>query len=322
MKNILKPGDEVRIIAPSFSGKMIPDEVWDLAIKRLEDIGLKVSFGKYVKEKDILESSSIEHRLEDLHEAFADKKVKGVICALGGYNSNFLLDKIDWQLIKDNPKFFGGMSDITVLCNAIYKMTGVETYQIPNFRNFGQKYGFEYSLEYFKKMAMMNNEVTVLPSDKWSDDKWTKDQDKRNFLKNEGWWVLGEGVVEGVSVGGNLCSLNLLQGTEYMPDLSQKILFIEDDSMSTAGEFSRNLRSLMGIEGAKGIKGLVLGRFQKKTEMSRKQLELIVAQIPELDGKPVLANVDFAHTDPKISWCVGGEADLQVEDDGMKLILK
>lgn len=322
MKNILKPGDEVRIIAPSFSGKMIPDGVWNLAIERLEIIGLKVSFGKYVKEMDLMESSSVEHKLEDLHEAFADKNVKGIICALGGYNSNFLLDRIDWELIGKNPKFFGGMSDITVLCNAIYKMTGVETYQIPNFRNFGQKHGFEYTVEYFKKMAMANSEVPVLPSEKWSDDKWTKNQEKRKFIHNNGWWRLSDGRVVGKVVGGNLCSLNLLQGTKYMPIIGEKILFIEDDSMSTAGEFSRNLRSLMCIDGAKEIIGLVLGRFQKKTEMSRKKLELIVAQIPELDGKPVLANVDFGHTDPKISWCVGGEADLEVEDCGAKLILK
>ncbi len=176
--------------------------------------------------------------------------------------------------------------------------------------------------EYFKKMAMANSEVPVLPSEKWSDDKWTKNQEKRKFIHNNGWWRLSDGRVVGKVVGGNLCSLNLLQGTKYMPIIGEKILFIEDDSMSTAGEFSRNLRSLMCIDGAKEIIGLVLGRFQKKTEMSRKKLELIVAQIPELDGKPVLANVDFGHTDPKISWCVGGEADLEVEDCGAKLILK
>ena len=179
----------------------------------------------------------MEHRLEDLHEAFADKQVKGIICAIGGYNSNFLLDIIDWNLIRTNPKFFGGMSDITVLCNAIYSMTGIETYQIPNFRNFGQKLGFEYSLEYFKKVAMSDDAVEVLPSSEWSDDKWAKNQEKRKFIKNEGWWILNERAVDGVVVGGNLCSLNLLQGTKYMPEVKGKILFIEDDSMSTAGEF-------------------------------------------------------------------------------------
>lgn len=319
MRYLLKPGDEVRVIAPSYSGKMIPEPVWELAIDRLDALGFRVSFGKYVKELDLMESSTIEHRLEDLHDAFGDKNINGIICAIGGYNSNFLLDKVNWNLIKNNPKFFGGMSDITVLCNAIYAMTGIETYQIPNFRNFGQKIGIEYTLDYFKKVVMQDEEIELLPAEIWSDDRWTKNQEKRKFIKNEGWWVFRDGEVEGVSIGGNLCSLNLLQGTKYMPDLRNKVLFIEDDSMSTPGEFSRNLRSLMQVDGANMIKGLVLGRFQKKTKMQRKQLEMIVGDIDELNDKPVIANVDFGHTDPKISWVVGGMVYLKKNPTGIRL---
>ncbi|OGD81335.1 hypothetical protein A2572_02335 [Candidatus Collierbacteria bacterium RIFOXYD1_FULL_40_9] len=322
MKYLLKKSDEVRIIAPSYSGKMIPAPVWEMALKRLTGLGFKVSFGKHVKEVDLMESTSIENRLNDLHEAFADKSVKGIICAIGGYNSNFLLDKIDWEILKKYPKFFGGMSDITVLGNAIYTMTGLKTYQMPNFRNFGQKYGFEYTMEYFVKEAMENDEVLVKPSKEWSDDRWTKNQEKRKFVKNKGWWVLNEGRVDGVVVGGNLCSLNLLQGTKYMPDIRNKILFIEDDSMSTAGEFSRNLRSLMQIEGALDVKGFVLGRFQKKTKMLREQLEMIIGDIPELKNKPILANVDFGHTDPKITWVIGGEVLLDIKKINSELVLK
>lgn len=322
MRPILRAGDTVRVIAPSFSGKLIKDNVWDLAVERLEKLGLKVTFGKYVKEIDIMESSSIEHRLGDLHNAFADKNVKGIICAMGGYNSNFLLNGIDWELIKSNPKFFGGMSDITVLNNAIYTMTGLESYQTLNFRNFGQKIGFEYSLDYFKKMAFANSEVGVMPSNEWSDDKWTKNQDKRKFIKNKGWWILNEGKMEGTVLGGNLCSLNLLQGTKYMPEIADKVLFIEDDSMSTAGEFSRNLQSLFMLKGAERVKGVVFGRFQKKTKISEKQLRMIVGDIPQLKNKPMVANVDFGHTDPKITWVVGGETTVEVRKGNCKLILK
>lgn len=322
MKYVLKSGDTVRVITPSYSGKMIPDGVWEAAIKRLEGLGLKVTFGKHVRNMDLLESSGIEERHADFYEAFADTKVKGIICAIGGYNSNFLLDRIDWKVVKDNPKFFGGMSDITVLCNAIYSMTGLKTYQIPNFRNFGQKIGFEYTLDYFVRTAMGSEEVEVFPSKEWSDDRWTKNQEKRKFIKNNGWWILGNGEIKGISIGGNLCSLNLLQGTKYMPNIEGKVLFIEDDSMSTAGEFSRNLRSLMQVEGAEKIGGLVLGRFQKKTEMTRKKLEMIVGDIPELSDKPVIANVDFGHTDPKITWMVGGEVEVFVSESEFKIILR
>lgn len=321
MKYLLGVGDEVRVISPSYSGALIPEEVWQLAISRFNDLGLVVTFGKHIKEKDLMESSSVKSRLEDLHEAFADDKVKGVLCAMGGYNSNFLLDEIDWGLLNTNPKFFGGMSDITVLGNAIYKMTGMVSYQSPNFRNFGQKLGFEYSLDYFSRVVMSNEKVEVLPADVWSDDKWTKNQDKRRFIKNDGWWKLREGRAKGVVVGGNLCSLNLLQGTRYCPEIKDKLLFIEDDDLSTAGEFSRNLRSLFHLPGADKIIGLVVGRFQKKTKMSREQLQMIIDDIPELTGKPILANVDFGHTDPKITWMIGGSAEMEVKNSLARLIL-
>lgn len=321
MRNLLGIGDEVRVISPSYSGTLIPEDVWQLAITRLNDLGLKVTFGKHFKEVDLMESSSIKSRLEDLHDAFADSNVKGILCAIGGYNSNFLLDQIDWKLIKDNPKFFGGMSDITVLGNAIYAMTGMTSYQTPNFRNFGQKLGFDYSLNGFTKMAMSNKEVEIRPAKVWSDDKWTKNQDKRKFIKNEGWWLIKEGTAKGMTIGGNLCSLNLLQGTKYLPEVKGKLLFIEDDDLSTAGEFSRNLRSLFHLPGAVDVAGLVLGRFQKKTNLSREQLELIIADIPELTGKPILANVDFGHTDPKITWMIGGEAKVEVKSGHGSLVL-
>lgn len=307
----LNAGDEVRIIAPSFSATMIPKNVWDLAVTRLRNFGLKVSFGKHVNEVDILESSSISSRLDDFHDAFTDKNVKGIICAIGGYNSNFLLDEIDWELVRKNPKFFGGMSDITVLCNAIYKMTGLETYQMPNFRNFGQLLGADFSLEYFKKMALVGERVEVVPSELWSDDKWAKNQEKRKFIRNSGWWWIQKGSTEGISVGGNLCSINLLQGTKYMPSLENKILFLEDDSMSTVGEFSRNLRSLIHAFFGARVKGLVLGRFQKKTKMTVSQLRMIVGDISELRGIPIVANVDFGHTDPKITWKIGGKVEIK-----------
>jgi len=241
----LKAGDEVRVIAPSYSMAKWPKELLERAIKRFEEMGLRVTFGKYVNEYDDFESSSVESRLEDLKEAFEDKKVRGIMCAVGGYNANYLLGGIDWDLIRGNPKFFCGMSDITVLSNAITKKTGLATYYGPNFRNFGQKLHFDFTWDYFKKVAFGDDSVIIGTSDKWSDDKWVKNQDKRKLIDNKGWWVINEGIATGQVIGGNLCSLNLLQGTEYMPSLEGALLMVEDDNMSTAGEFSRNWRSLM-----------------------------------------------------------------------------
>src|SRR3990167_2363671 len=124
----LRKGDEVRIIAPSRSMAIISEESKKIANQRFSDLGLKLSFGKHVEEKDDFCSSSIASRAEDLHEAFFDKNVKAIITVIGGFNSNQLLKYIDWKIIKDNPKIFCGFSDITILNNAILQKTGLVSY--------------------------------------------------------------------------------------------------------------------------------------------------------------------------------------------------
>src|SRR3989344_421404 len=107
----LKKGDEVRIIAPGLSFAILSEETIKIATGRLNELGLKVSFGKHIGEKDEFTSSSIESRLDDLHEAFSDKNVKAILTVIGGFNSNQLLRYLDYGLIKSNPKIFCGYSD-------------------------------------------------------------------------------------------------------------------------------------------------------------------------------------------------------------------
>ena len=74
--------------------------------KRLEALGFTVSFGQHVFECDLHSSSSIEQRLSDLHEAFSNDEVDGILTAIGGFNCNELLPYIDYDLIRQHPKFF------------------------------------------------------------------------------------------------------------------------------------------------------------------------------------------------------------------------
>ena len=150
----LSIGDEIRVIAPSRSMKILSEEVIEIAKSRLEQIGFKVTFGKNVMNSinDDFGCASILDRVEDLHDAFKDKNVKAILTVIGGYNINQLLDYIDYNLIKENPKIICGFSDITALSNAIYTKTGLITYYGPHYSSFGMKKGFEYTLEKFKNM--------------------------------------------------------------------------------------------------------------------------------------------------------------------------
>ena len=144
----LNVGDEVRIIAPSRSFNLLSQETIDIATNRLEELGLKVSFGKNIRneiDKNYC-CASIEDRIEDLHDAFRDKNVKAILTVIGGYNVNQILDYIDYDLIKNNPKIICGFSDITALLNAITAKTGLVTYYGPHYSSFGMKKGFEYTL--------------------------------------------------------------------------------------------------------------------------------------------------------------------------------
>lgn len=317
----LKAGDEVRIVAPSRSLAIIAEESRKIANNRFAAMGLKLSFGKHLEERDEFLSSSIESRIEDLHDAFKDKNVKAVITVIGGFNSNQLLRYLDWDLIRNNPKIFCGYSDITVLNNAIFAKTGLVSYSGPHYSTFGQELYFDYTLEHFKKCLFLEDSFEVIPSERWSDDLWYKDQRQRNLIKNSGFFAINRGEASGTVLGANLCTFNLLQGTEYFPDLQDSILFIEDDEESLPHTFDRDLQSLIHLPSFSGVRGIVIGRFQKASEIANELLVKIIKTKKELDKLPVIANVDFGHTDPKITFPVGGEANLIVEPRSVKLEL-
>jgi len=318
----LKPGDEIRVIAPSRSLGIISVPTREIAIKRLSEMGFKVTFSKHAEEKDEFFSSSIESRVADLHEAFADASVKAILTVIGGFNVNQLLNYLDYDLIRNNPKILCGFSDITALSNAIFAKTGLVTYSGPHFSSFAMLEGFEHTLEYFKKCLMEASPIDVLPSALWSDDPWFRDQEKREFLKNEGYVCINEGEAEGKIVGGNLCTLNLLQGTEFMPGLEGKILFLEDDDMTGddfAVEFDRNLQSLIQLPDFSGVQGMVIGRFQKNADTSKETLAKIIKTKKELDHIPIAYGFDFGHTTPIITFPIGGHAKLSFQNGNVKL---
>ena len=90
----LKPGDTIKVIAPARSLAMPwinNQEMKDVAKQRFDELGLELTFGKHVYEIDEFNSTTIANRIEDIHEAFADPKVKMLITVIGGYNSNQLL---------------------------------------------------------------------------------------------------------------------------------------------------------------------------------------------------------------------------------------
>jgi len=316
------------VIAPSRSLGIISEENIKYALQALKAIGLNVTFSKHASEMDMFMSSSVESRINDLHEAFADSKVKGILTVLGGYNSNQLLDYIDYELIAKNPKILCGFSDITALSNAIYAKTGLVSYSGPHFSTFAMQKGFEYTLEYFKKALFTNEEISVISSKisskEWSSDgAWYLDQENRAFYENPGMKIMNPGTAAGKILGGNIGTFQLLRGTSYMPSLEGSVLFLEEVASFSddAGifEFDRNLQSLTQSPDFNGVQAIVFGRFEKSFKMTLEKLCYIIETKSKLKNIPIICEADFGHSTPIITFPIGGWCKLSASSGGVEL---
>lgn len=312
----LRAGDQVRIIAPASSLSIVPSRIIKRGTERLENLGLKVSFSKNCWEKNKFNSTSIQSKIEDLHSAFLDKRIKAVIAAEGGYTSSQLLRYIDWGIVKKNPKILCGYSDITVLTNAFLSKTGLVTYSGPDLSTIGASIEYDYVVSYFKRCLFDSRPFKVKSNKSWSDiwvgKGWPNPKKINHSQRNSGWWLINKGQARGTILGGNLDSLNIFNGTEFMPNAKRIILFLEDDWQSTVKIFDRDLQTVILQPFFKNVKGIVLGRFQKASKITRSLLAKIIKSKRELNSIPILANADFGHTDPIITYPIGGTAQLNV----------
>src|SRR3977135_567680 len=126
---VLKVGDTVGLITPS-TYVSDPDQI-ATAERTVQYFGLKMKMGQNVRKQTGYVGGTIAQRVSDLHDMFRDPDVKAVFTIRGGYGSGQLLDNIDYELIRRNPKIFLGYSDITAMHLAIHQKTGLVTFHGP-----------------------------------------------------------------------------------------------------------------------------------------------------------------------------------------------
>ncbi len=317
---LLTSGAHIRIIAPSLSTTLLTPEIINYAKQRYHEMGFSTSLSKNCFECDDFYSSSIESRINDLHEAFLDPNIDGIVAAIGGYNANQLLNYINFDIIAQNPKPFCGYSDITVLLNAITKKCNLITYYGPTFSTLGQKELDPYDMDYFLKTTTKCEPFILQPAKFWSNDAWYINQKTRTLIKNDGYWILQPGKAEGISVGGHLGTFNLLLGTEFMPSLQNSILFVEEDTEpANPREFDRRLLVLLMQKDADQIQGILIGRFEKKYEMTKNLLQQIIKTKKINPHIPIIANVDFGHTEPHCTLPIGGKIKIIADNQNCKI---
>ena len=261
-------------------------------------------------------TTTVAARLEDLYDALNDAKVKGILAVTGGIGAIQLLDTLDFTQVAAHPKIVCGYSDITFLCNAIYARTGIVTYYGPHFSTFMMRKGCDYLRRYFRACLFEAQPFEVVPSSKWSDDNWIKDQENRHYHPNDGWWSINDGEAQGIVLGGAFVGLNLLQGSRFFPPLENAILFLEcpSEGKSTLMNLDMAVRALTLQPGFGGVRGIVIGRYARESGIDRERITALIKNIPALANLPVIANCDFGHTTPILTLPIGGHCRIRVRD--------
>ena len=298
----LKKGDHIRVIAPaeSFSSKFT-DQMKQQGVDRLNELGLKVSFSKHVHEKNTFLSADIKGRLSDLHEAFEDDDVQAVLSANGGSSANQLLKHLDYELIKRKPKIFCGLSDITELTSAIYAQTGLVTYYGPHFTMLAASKEADVMLDNIKATFFSEEPVLLEPPEFYFNSEWGDEK-----ILNDGFWTINEGEAEGRCIGGNMLTFNFLLGYQFVPPMKDCILFLEENHIIDYRGTQKEIQQILNHPQGREIKGLIIGRFQRKSKMSRKKLTEMIHSKKELANLPVVGNVDCGHTVPNYTFPFGG----------------
>lgn len=206
---ILKSGDSVGIVAPATHTPSL-EEIADAELL-LEQLELKPVYGKTFHEKGGNKTKSAEIRAAEINEMFANPEIKAIFSIRGGYGSVAILDKIDYELIRNNPKIFLGYSDITALLIAIRQLSGIATLHSPMLLS-----QFQGNFDLFKKILFTTeNHITI-------ENPNLQNIRKKNF------YTIKVGTAEGELIGGNLSLITSLIGTPYEIEIDDKILFIED----------------------------------------------------------------------------------------------
>lgn len=310
----LRSGDTVAIASPCFPAAGLTPHRFERAIDALERFGLRVRVMPNATRVTGYTAGSPEERAADLNQAFRDPEVRGILAAIGGWTSISLLQYLDWAAVAENPKVLCGFSDVSLLLNAIHRRTGLVTFHGPAVMTDWSEVPdlLPYSKESFRRATMRPRPMGLLEQP----EGWTKEEfdwasrvpehnRPRQLQPNPGWRVVRPGRARGRIVAGHLRTLHLLAGTRYWPDFAGAILFWEEDACGTA-ELERYLWTLRELGVYDAISGMVIGRpYALKADPA----ELALATSHGYDF-PIVADVDFGHTYPRITLPIGIEAEL------------
>jgi muramoyltetrapeptide carboxypeptidase len=291
---MLKRGDTVGIIAPASPPKQ---ELLGNALSFLEESGLAVKIGSSVYRQHGYLAGTDEERIDDIHTMFLDQEIKAIICACGGYGTGRIVSKLNYDLIKNNPKIVWGYSDITFLHTAIHQKTGLVTFHGPMLSSdIGLKDVHELTKKSFKQLFK---------------------QGPLEFTsKHSTLHTLVEGMASGPVIGGNLTLLVTTLGTEYEVNTKGKILFIEDVDEEPY-KVDRMLNQLKMAGKFNDAAGIIIGDFKNCVPDKRKEsltLDQLFVDHVIPANKPTMRGFQIGHSSPCLGIPIGSVANMNTKE--------
>jgi muramoyltetrapeptide carboxypeptidase len=234
-----------------------------------------------------------EEKADDLNAMFGEASIKAILCSQGGATANSCLPYLDWKMIAQNPKIFMGISDITVLLNAIYQRTGLITFHGSDLIwDFGRDVGPYAERELLSRL--MEGVIGLIPGN-----------GERRTIRG--------GKAEGTLWGGNLECLLKLAGTPYFPDCAASLLFLESYGFSPEGCYCKAIQlEQMGL--FRKVKGIVVGHIEDENRAQRTvHMEDILVRVTESYNLPILKVSDFGHNCSNTILPVGVKARMDAD---------
>lgn len=305
----LRPGDTVGVIAPA-TAVSDPDRL-ALVERTLAHFNLRPKMGRHARQRMGDYRTSVADRLEDLHDMFRDPAVRGVFCVRGGYGAAHLLDRIDYDLIRQNPKVFVGYSDITALHLAIHRHAGLVTFHGPVLLS---DYS-DYTVRHFRQILF-----DAKPPGKLSNPPGGDALRPAHTLR-----AVRGGTATGQLIGGNLTLITAALGTPYEIDTRGRIFFLEDVDEEPYS-IDRMLTQLRLAGKFKEAAGIIFGectdcgpRDYKPSTASPYSLGEVLDNLLGETGVPVLAGLTIGHTSDQLTLPLGVRATLDADRGTLEL---
>jgi len=325
----LAPGDTIMFVAPA---KYLDKGRVALAKKRLEEMGFKVRLPENLFRKKGFLGGSDDERAGELMAGFTDPEVDAIFPGTGGYGTTRIVDNLDYDVIRRNPKVFIGFSDITGLHIAINQRTGLVTFHSPNpeFGLGGEDNLSPFAAKWFWRALLAKEYANPVSSklkkgytietrprdgEKSDDDPLFKDVPRAvTFASGKG---------KGRLIGGNLSVFHALMGTPYEIETDGKILFIEDVGEAPY-RVDRMLSTLRLAGKFDNVKGVILGAFTAREEEEKwdddASIDDVLREYFAGLGVPVLAHFPVGHVRYNATLPIGAMVELDAETQTLKVL--